>query len=100
MKLVTRAAAAALATGAVLALTATPAQAVDRRMVCAQDVWVRDNPAGHAIAILYYGEHFDYDHSAYHDGTQWAYGFALGGENTWGWLPYYTITNSSGQCQI
>jgi hypothetical protein len=85
---------------AALASTASPAFALSRRTVCAQDVWVRPCPAcGPAIAILYRGEHFDYERSAYHNGYQWAYGFALGGENVWGWLPYETITNSSGQCQ-
>jgi hypothetical protein len=91
MTLKTRAATAAgalLATVGLLATTASPAEAVTRRTVCAQNVWVRDAPAGHAIAILYNGESFDYDHSAYHDGYQWAYGFAYGGENVWGWLPY------------
>ncbi|WP_433260629.1 hypothetical protein ACQPZF_24630 [Actinosynnema sp. CS-041913] len=81
-------AAAVLATAGLLTTTALPAEAVTRRKVCAQSVWVRDNPAGHAIAILYNGESFDYDHSAYHNGYQWAYGFAYGGENVWGWLPY------------
>lgn len=81
-------AAAVLATVGVLATTVTPAEAVTRRTVCATDVYVRDMPAGHVIAILYQGESFDYDHSAMHNGYQWAYGFAYGGENTWGWLPY------------
>lgn len=88
---------AALAGGALVA-TANPAAALDRRTVCAQDVWVRSAPGSAPIAILYQGEAFDYDHSAVINGLQWAYGFAWGGENKWGWLPYYTITNSHGQC--
>jgi hypothetical protein len=68
-------------------------------MVCATEVWVRPCPAcSPPNAILYHGEHFDYDHSAFHNGYQWAYGFALGGENVWGWVPYSSITNSAGQC--
>lgn len=82
-------AAAVLATAGVLATTtATEAEAVTRRTVCATNVWIRDMPAGHSIGILYNGESFDYDHSAYHNGYQWAYGFAYGGENKWGWMPY------------
>lgn len=92
------AAAATVLSGTVVAATASPALALERRYVCAQNVWVRSAPGGAAIAILYQGESFDYDHSATINGYQWAYGFAYGGENVWGWVSYSALTNSSGQC--
>jgi len=98
MKKIFRGLAVAAVAGTAAVAMANPAAALDRRSVCAQDVWVRSAPGSGPIAILYQGETFDYDHSAVVNGLQWAYGFAWGGENTWGWLEYSTITNSHGQC--
>jgi len=89
----------AVAFATVNTVVATPAQALDRRMVCAQDVWVRPGPGAGPIAILYRGETFDLATTAVHNGFLWAYGFAWGGENVYGWLPYNTITNNAGSCQ-
>jgi hypothetical protein len=62
----------------------TDAFALTRRTVCAQDLYVRDGPAGIVIGTLFYGETFDVDR--YSPSGQWVYGYAWGHANKWGWV--------------
>jgi len=87
------AAAGALAAGLLTAIV-TPAVAhasagtvspnVTRRHVCAQDVYLRDSPAGVSIGLLNYGDTFDQEKLS--PSGEWAYGMAYGNANKHGWV--------------
>jgi hypothetical protein len=51
--------------------------------VCAQDVYIRNQPAGVVIGTLVNGESFDHTRSDSSD--TWWYGYAYGHANEWGW---------------
>jgi len=74
---------AAMAVGALTA-TAVPASAGEVKTICAQDLYVRNEPAGVVIGTLYYGEHFEL--SRYSPSGQWAEGWAMGSVNKRGWV--------------
>lgn len=74
-------AASALAT-AVAAAPAASASTTHR--VCAQDLYVRETPQGVVIGTLFYGEHMRVDR--YSPSRQYAYGYAYGGANKYGWV--------------
>ncbi len=93
--------AVSLAVGATLmtgAFAAAPAMAVAethsaravvqpltvRHHVCAQDLYVRVQPAGQAIGTLYNQETFDVE--SYDASGVWAYGMAYGSVNAHGWV--------------
>lgn len=63
---------------------ARPAHAATRRTVCAQDLYVRDAPAGILIGTLYNGQSMNVER--YSPSGQWAYGFAYGHVNKYGWV--------------
>lgn len=97
------AATVALALAASLAPAA--AEAYTRRKACydgssPNSIFVRNNlQEKRAIAILYRGETFDiYDSVRQSNGALWYYGFAWGGENKWGWVYQYWVTNSQSLC--
>ncbi|HEY8373039.1 MAG TPA: hypothetical protein VIL00_09880 [Pseudonocardiaceae bacterium] len=80
-------AAAVLATTAVgvgSTMWAPEAHAGTVRTICAQDVYVRDAPAGVVIGTLYRGQHFEL--SRYSDNGAWAYGYAMGHAQKRGWI--------------
>lgn len=86
-----RASTAAIALGAaataLLATTATPAQAANgqvgvRETVCAQTLDVRTQPLGAWMGTLYRGQTFLVEQL---DGS-WVYGFAYGDINRHGWV--------------
>ncbi len=72
------------AVGAWHAFKVTPAWAGTRLTVCAQDLYVRDSPAGIFIGTLYYGQTMEV--TKYSPSGEWAYGFAYGHVNKWGWV--------------
>ncbi|QSQ26122.1 hypothetical protein JY651_14840 [Pyxidicoccus parkwayensis] len=72
------------AVGAWQAFKVTPAYASTRLTVCAQDLYVRDAPAGIFIGTLYQGQTMEV--TEYSPSGQWAYGFAYGHVNKWGWV--------------
>lgn len=55
-----------------------------RRHVCAQDVYLRDAPAGVMIGLLVYGDTFDQEKLS--PSGAWAYGMAYGNANKHGWV--------------
>lgn len=55
-----------------------------RRHVCAQDVYLRDQPAGVSIGLLNKGDTFDQERVS--DNGSWAYGMAYGNANKHGWV--------------
>lgn len=75
--------AAAAALTAVGVAAAPGAVAAERKTVCAQDLYVREQPMGRAIGTLYYGQSMDVER--YSD-SGWAYGFAYGHVNAHGWV--------------
>lgn len=60
------------------------ANAATRRTVCATNVYVRSTPVGIVIGTLYKGQSINVERYTPHD---WAYGFAYGGANKYGWVP-------------
>jgi len=73
-----------LGVGAYHAFKVTPAWAGTRRTVCAQDLYVRDAPQGIFIGTLFYGQSMEV--TKYSPSGEWAYGFAYGNVNKWGWV--------------
>lgn len=73
-----------LAAGAYQAFKVNKAWASTRRTICAQDLYVRDAPAGIFIGTLYYGQSIEV--TKYSPSGDWAYGFAYGNVNKWGWV--------------
>lgn len=65
------------------AATVRPADTV-RRHVCAQDVYLRDQPAGVSIGLLNNGDTFDQERLS--PSGDWAYGMAYGNANKHGWV--------------
>ncbi len=57
---------------------------VTRRHVCAQDVYLRDQPAGVSIGLLNNGDTFDQEKLS--PSGEWAYGMAYGNANKHGWV--------------
>jgi hypothetical protein len=55
-----------------------------RRHVCAQDVYLRDQPAGVSIGLLNQGDTFDQEDLS--PSGEWAYGMAYGNANKHGWV--------------
>lgn len=72
------------AVGLTQVLKVTPAWASTRLTVCAQDLYVRDAPAGIFIGTLYQGQTMEV--TKYSPSGEWAYGFAYGHVNKWGWV--------------
>lgn len=72
------------AAGAFTALQAPPARAAVRRTVCAQNLYVRDSPMGIVIGTLYSGQSINVER--YSPSGEWAYGFAYGEANKYGWV--------------
>lgn len=79
--LVTAAATAAIAAVGVVA--APGAVAAERKTVCAESLYVREEPVGRAIGTLYAGQSMDVER---YSGSGWAYGFAYGQVNAYGWV--------------
>ncbi|MFJ9784733.1 hypothetical protein ACIRSS_34535 [Amycolatopsis sp. NPDC101161] len=52
--------------------------------ICAQDLYVRTQPAGVIIGTLYRGDHFEL--SRYSPSGDWAEGYAMGHVNQRGWI--------------
>ncbi len=65
-------------------ISAPSASAASRRTICAQSLYVRDNPAGIVIGTLYYGQSMYVD--GYSSSGTYAHGFAYGYVNKWGWV--------------
>lgn len=76
--------AAVLGVGAYHTFKVTPAWASTRLTVCAQDLYVRDAPQGVFIGTLFYGQTMEV--TKYSPSGEWAYGFAYGNVNKWGWV--------------
>lgn len=76
-------AAAALAVTAALTL-APAASAGTVHEICAQDLYVRTQPAGVIVGTLYRGDHFEL--SRYSPSGDWAEGYAMGHVNQRGWI--------------
>ncbi|MFP2930698.1 hypothetical protein ACLESO_36975 [Pyxidicoccus sp. 3LG] len=72
------------ALGAWQVLEVKPAYADTRLTVCAVDLYVRDAPAGIFIGTLYKGQTMLV--TRYSPSGDWAYGFAYGNVNKWGWV--------------
>lgn len=66
------------------AATRTVSPDVTRRHVCAQDVYLRDQPAGVSIGLLNNGDTFDQEKLS--PSGEWAYGMAYGNANKHGWV--------------
>ncbi len=86
---VTGALAAGLLTAVVMPVAAHASTGVmhpntTRRHVCAQDVYLRDAPAGVSIGLLNYGDTFDQEKLS--PSGAWAYGMAYGDANKHGWV--------------
>jgi hypothetical protein len=70
---------------AALAIVATPvASAGTVHEICAQDLYVRTQPAGVIVGTLYRGDHFEL--SRYSPSGDWAEGYAMGHVNQRGWI--------------
>jgi hypothetical protein len=63
--------------------TSVPSASATRRTVCAQNLYVRAEPAGIVIGTLYYGQSMEVDR--YSSSGTYAHGFAYGYVNKWGW---------------
>jgi hypothetical protein len=72
-----------LAAAAVLA-AAPAASAGTVHEICAQDLYVRTQPAGVIVGTLYRGDHFEL--SRYSPSGDWAEGYAMGHVNQRGWI--------------
>jgi hypothetical protein len=79
----TAVAATTLALTAVGATAAPGAVAAERKTVCAQNLYVREQPMGRAIGTLYYGQTMNVER---YSASGWAYGFAYGHVNAHGWV--------------
>ncbi len=55
-----------------------------RRTVCAQDVYLREQPEGVSIGLLQNGDTFDQERLS--PSGAWAYGMAYGSANKHGWV--------------
>ena len=55
-----------------------------RRHVCAQDVYLREQPEGVSIGLLNNGDTFDQERLS--PSGAWAYGMAYGSANKHGWV--------------
>lgn len=76
--------AAAVGALAGVGLVAAPdAVAAERKTVCAQDLYVREQPMGRVIGTLYYGQSIDVER---YSASGWAYGMAYGHVNARGWV--------------
>lgn len=76
---------AGLSAAPAMAAPSSAVQATVTRMhVCAQDLYVRNAPAGQVIGTLYQGQTFDVER--YSPSGQWAYGMAYGHVNQHGWV--------------
>jgi hypothetical protein len=74
----------AVAAVSALGVAAAPgAVAAERKTVCAQDLYVREQPMGRVIGTLYYGQTFDVER---YSESGWAYGMAYGHVNAHGWV--------------
>lgn len=72
-----------LAAAAVLA-AAPAASAGTVHEICAQDLYVRTQPAGVIVGTLYRGDHFEL--SRYSPSGDWAEGYAMGHVDQRGWI--------------
>ena len=72
------------AVGAYHAFHVPKAQAAVRLTVCANDLYVRDAPAGVIIGTLFKGQTISVER--YSPSGDWAYGFAYGHVNRHGWV--------------
>ena len=76
--------AATVAALAGVGIAAAPgAVAAERKTVCAQDLYVREQPMGRVIGTLYYGQSIDVER---YSASGWAYGMAYGHVNAHGWV--------------
>ncbi|NUT91044.1 MAG: hypothetical protein HOY78_03350 [Saccharothrix sp.] len=66
------------------AANASPVGTQAVRQVCAQDLYVRNQPAGVIIGTLYYGDNFDV--YRYSPSREWVYGHAYGHVHRDGWV--------------
>jgi len=66
------------------ASTGTVSPDLTRRHVCAQDVYLRDQPAGVSIGLLNNGDTFDQEKLS--PSGAWAYGMGYGNANKHGWV--------------
>lgn len=80
---VTATIAAAAAVTAVGVAAAPVAAATERRTICAENLYVREQPMGRAIGTLYAGQSIDVER---YSASGWAYGFAYGHVNAHGWV--------------
>lgn len=83
----TRTAAATLIAASAIATAvavAPSASASTTYRVCANDLYVRETPQGVVIGTLLYGHHMRVDR--YSPSGQYAYGFAYGHANKYGWV--------------
>jgi hypothetical protein len=80
----TGAALALVAAGLAGTVVAAPAASATVRQICAQDLYVRQQPAGVMIGTLYYHDNFDFER--YSPSGQWAYGHAYGNVHRNGWV--------------
>ena len=71
------------ALGAVGIAAAPGALAVERKTVCAQDLYVREQPMGRVIGTLYAGQTIDVER---YSAGGWAYGLAYGHVDAHGWV--------------
>ena len=76
--------AAVAVAGALTGIGAVPASAAERHTICAQSLYVREQPEGRAIGTLYAGNTFDVER--YSPSGGWAYGYAYGHVNDHGWV--------------
>lgn len=74
----------AMGVGAATFLVSPGVEAATTRAVCADDLYVRKTPGGIIIGTLFRGQHFRVDH--YSPSGIWAYGFAYGHVNQYGWV--------------
>lgn len=81
--MIRRLAAATAVAAAVTVLAAPGAVAAERKTVCAQNLYVREQPMGRAIGTLYAGQSMDVER---YSESGWAYGFAYGHVNARGWV--------------
>ena len=80
----TAAAALLVAAGVAGTVIAAPAASAETRAICAQDLYVRVQPAGVIIGTLYYHDNFDFQR--YSPSGLWAYGHAYGNVHKDGWV--------------
>jgi hypothetical protein len=69
--------------GAIGVAAAPGALAVERETVCAQNLYVREQPLGRVIGTLYTGQTIDVER---YSASGWAYGMAYGHVDAHGWV--------------